>query len=60
LVLNIKNSAEPQLQSIKKEGVGLKYVKKRLELSYCDNYELELTQDTDSYNVQLILNLTSV
>jgi sensor histidine kinase YesM len=60
LILNIKNSAESHLQSSKKEGVGLKYVKKRLELSYQDNYQLELMQEADSYSVELILNLTSV
>jgi two-component system, LytTR family, sensor kinase len=59
LVLNIINSADFHSLKLKKEGVGLKYVKKRLELSYKDNYELELIPKVDSYSVELQLNLAN-
>lgn len=60
LVLHLKNASGQQVSNPKKGGVGLKYVKKRLELSYKDNYELELIPQADSYSVRLKLNLTNV
>ncbi|TEB41485.1 GHKL domain-containing protein, partial [Flavobacterium circumlabens] len=60
LFLHLKNASGQQVSNPKKGGVGLKYVKKRLELSYKDNYELELIPEADSYSVRLKLNLTKV
>jgi sensor histidine kinase YesM len=39
------------------EGVGLKYVQKRLDLSYGKNYKLEQISDGKKYKVELYLNL---
>jgi sensor histidine kinase YesM len=38
-------------------GIGLKNVKRRLELSYPDNFELEIEDKADEYRVRLKLNL---
>lgn len=40
-----------------KSGIGLQNVKRRLELSYPDNHQLEVTEDENSYFVDLKLNL---
>ncbi len=40
-----------------KSGIGLQNVKRRLDLSYPDNYEIEVADKEDSYTVGLKLNL---
>lgn len=57
LTLKIENSTDTILNNSKKEGVGLKYVQKRLALSYPDHYHLVQTPEEDKYSVQLQLNL---
>ncbi|MFH7011532.1 sensor histidine kinase [Flavobacterium sp. FlaQc-52] len=59
LFLKIKNSFDSEVLNRKKAGVGLTYAKKRLELSYKDNYDLEFVSEADSYSVSLKLNLTN-
>lgn len=59
LFLKIKNSFDSEALNRKKVGVGLIYAKKRLELSYKDNYELDFVSEVDSYSVSLKLNLTN-
>lgn len=59
---NISNSVD----SIRKEevmnygGLGLKNIKRRLDLIYPDQYKLEIQQGTESFEVQLNLKLTEV
>lgn len=57
LFLKIENSTDSAINGGKEAGVGLKYVRKRLELSYPDSYKLELFPQEDKYSVQLQLNL---
>lgn len=40
-----------------KSGIGLQNVKRRLDLSYPKNYQLEVTEDENTYFVDLKLNL---
>ena len=40
-----------------KSGIGLKNVKRRLDLSYTENYELAVQENENSYSVDLKLNL---
>jgi sensor histidine kinase YesM len=57
LIMKIENSTDTILNSTKKQGVGLKYVQKRLDLSYPNNYKLDLVPQENKYIVQLQLNL---
>ncbi|WP_300485138.1 histidine kinase [Flavobacterium sp.] len=59
LFLKIENTTDSSLNDSKKDGVGLRYVQKRLDLSYPDNYKLTLSSDEDKYNVTLQLNLNN-
>ncbi|MEO4005612.1 histidine kinase [Flavobacterium sp. CAU 1735] len=59
LFLKIENTTDSSLNDSKKEGVGLRYVQKRLDLSYPDNYKLTLSSDENKYNVTLQLNLNN-
>ena len=46
-------------KTVKEEsGIGLLNVKRRLDLSYENNYKLEVQETKDSYSVELKLNLT--
>ena len=40
-----------------KSGIGLQNVKRRLDLSYPDNYELNVQESPNSYAVELKMNL---
>ena len=53
----VENSKIPNQQSESKSGIGLANIKRRLELSYPDNYELSVQNLSDKYAVQLTLNL---
>lgn len=57
LFLKIENTTNPVINKTKKQGVGLKYVQKRLDLSYPENYTLDLTSEENKYSLQLQLNL---
>ncbi len=59
LFLKIENTTDRSLNDTKKEGVGLRYVQKRLDLSYPDNYKLTLSSNEEKYNVTLQLNLNN-
>lgn len=61
LYLKIENTTDSNnsahLLHSDNEGVGLKYVQKRLDLSYPKNYKLEQGANGNKYNVLLQLNL---
>ncbi len=59
LFLKIENTTDPSLNDTKKEGVGLRYVQKRLDLSYPNNYKLALSSHENTYKVALQLNLNN-
>lgn len=59
LFLKIKNTADLISGSNKAKGVGLKYVKKRLDLSYPDKYKLEIKREENKYSVELQINLNT-
>jgi len=57
---NIWNTKSTHTEVIKdphKEGIGLSNIKRQLELQYLNQYELEIKDHNNSYNVQLKLNL---
>ena len=55
----VKNSKIPQTGKTvtEKSGIGLQNVKRRLDLSYPNNYQLQVQDLDDCYNVELKLNL---
>ncbi|NHN27251.1 histidine kinase [Flavobacterium jejuense] len=57
LIMKIENSTDTVLNRTKKQGVGLTYVQKRLNLSYLKNYKLYIEPQENKYIVQLQLNL---
>ncbi len=57
LVINIRNSFNSGVSNIKKRGVGLENAKKRLGLSYPENYCLDITQEVEWFQVELQINL---
>lgn len=59
VVENSKNNLNSKDNTGYTEGIGLMNVKQRLELSYKDNYELNIENSTDVFSVELILNLES-
>jgi sensor histidine kinase YesM len=56
---NVQNSKIPQSGKtvIEKSGIGLQNVKRRLELSYPNNYTLNVQDSEEVYSVELQLNL---
>lgn len=56
LVLQVKNS-KPKHRPVAMEGLGLKNLKKRLDLVYLNQYQYEITADQISYCSQLTLNI---
>ncbi|MBL7740472.1 MAG: histidine kinase [Chitinophagaceae bacterium] len=54
-VFSIENSKETDRTTEKHGGIGLSNVKRRLELLYPGNYELEIKSREDSYGVHLKL-----
>lgn len=58
-IYTVANSKLPQslVNQEEQSGIGLKNVKRRLELSYPDNFELEIEDNADEYRVRLKLNL---
>jgi len=57
LFLKIENTTNSASDNKKIKGVGLKYVKKRLDLSYPGNYSLEIKREENKYRVELQINL---
>jgi sensor histidine kinase YesM len=53
----VENSKIPERPKDPKSGIGLANIKRRLELSYPDNFELNVQDLPDRYTVQLTLNL---
>jgi len=58
-IYTVANSKLPQnlISQEEQSGIGLKNVKRRLELSYPDNFELEIEDKANEYRVRLKLNL---
>lgn len=58
-IYTVANSKLPQslVNQEEQSGIGLKNVKRRLELSYPDNFELEIEDTAEEYRVRLKLNL---
>ena len=52
LTFTIDNSKHPADTNVRK-GIGLDNVKKRLDILFADDYQLNITDDTDTYHVQL-------
>lgn len=61
LQMEVMNTVVPANQvaqdAVAYHGIGLKNVKRRLELLYHNRYELNITQDKDRFNVMLSLDL---
>ena len=58
LRFNIKNSIH-YTNEIQNSGIGLKNIKERLDLLYSGNYNLEITSDKNTFNIDLIIKLSS-
>lgn len=58
-IYTVANSKLPQnlMNKDEQSGIGLQNVKRRLELSYPDNFELEIEEKATEYLVRLKLNL---
>lgn len=61
LLFSVRNSCsvEPEKFESYKEGIGLKNVKRRLELLYRDRHTLEINQKKDLFEVNLTLELNT-
>lgn len=55
LGIYIFNTTEQQKQSANAKGIGLSNVKRRLDLMYSDNYNLQISHNNDTYEVSLKL-----
>lgn len=57
-VYRVENSKIPKnTNHEEKSGIGLQNLQRRLALSYPDNYELKVEEETDKYSVELSINL---
>lgn len=60
LTLDIKNSkSDTQQLSNQSEGIGLKNVKRRLDLLYKEQYTLEIIDQPKTFEIKLVINLSS-
>lgn len=61
LQMEVTNTVPPRNQvandAVAYHGIGMKNVKRRLELIYHDRYELNITRDADQFSVLLSLDL---
>ncbi len=55
LYFEVKNNMDPE-EEVAKNGVGLKNLRRRLELVYPKNHSLEVTQEGDIYTAQLTIS----
>ncbi|MES2111059.1 MAG: histidine kinase [Bacteroidota bacterium] len=55
LTLQVSNSKPAQVQAGKTAGIGISNVRKRLDILYADRYALEITDEPESYNVNLVI-----
>nr|WP_273569082.1 histidine kinase [Maribacter sp. Hal144] len=55
-IFNSKPNIPEEIQPKNEEHLGLKNVKKQLELLYPNSYDLQITEKEDSYSVMLKLN----
>lgn len=62
LLLNIKNSLNPKAKNEEEytKGIGLKNVQKRLNLLYQDKHQLQITPGTDTFEIDLQLELSQL
>lgn len=57
-VYSVANSRLPQKETEdEKSGIGLQNLRRRLELSYPERYQLQIREEPDAYSVQLTLQL---
>ncbi|MCU0393153.1 MAG: histidine kinase [Thermoflexibacter sp.] len=56
-IYTVENSKLPTANIIEKSGIGLQNVKRRLELSYPNHYQLHVKNETNYYAVKLALDL---
>jgi len=63
LVFKVENSKSPEEENLKissyRSGIGLKNVKRRLDLIYTDNYDLKIFDEKDTFLVVLKLKLAT-
>ncbi|WP_299619100.1 histidine kinase [uncultured Tenacibaculum sp.] len=57
LQLIVENTKDSLIQGNRSGGIGLKNVKKRLELTYKNKYNLDLTNTENTYKVKLEIDL---
>ncbi|MBX2952747.1 MAG: histidine kinase [Leadbetterella sp.] len=57
LIFMVENSKPEHPDSKEKSGIGLQNVKRRLELSYPEKHNLEITEDENHYKIILTLDL---
>ncbi|GGX18193.1 hypothetical protein GCM10007384_19600 [Aquimarina muelleri] len=58
LIFISKNNYEEEYQSIKTHGIGIKNVKRRLQILYPKNFTLNITQKNNEYSVLLKIPLS--
>ncbi len=56
-IFEVENSKPGTSNEDKKPGIGLQIVQRRLELSYPENYNLEIRDEADKFSVKLKVNL---
>lgn len=57
LLLQIKNSKGPKKADLEASGIGLENVKKRLELLFGSNYQLDIFESAEEYSIHLSIPL---
>lgn len=57
LMLVVENPVLPPKQNIDPSGVGMSNTRQRLEHTYAGRYQLDISNDTTTYRVELKLNL---
>jgi LytS/YehU family sensor histidine kinase len=64
LIFKVENSKSPEEENIKissyRSGIGLKNVRRRLDLIYANNYDLKIFDEKDTFLVVLKLKLATV
>lgn len=60
LLFSVKNSSDPPNNNNNSHGIGLKNIKKRLQLLYKDNHTLKTENTANGFEVDLSLNYTKL